>query len=667
MPGTPSTCRLVAVACAAALIGSAALAPVASADLPAGAASTATAKLRANDIGAKTRSAAKIRRVKVARTFYNCGQLHSRWFPGNLVSGVSQSAGRGKSWFASYPDQVRSWQKGRQNTRTRSAIRNLRAAYPTGVQRACAHLNPKPRVVRAKKSCAVSSSRVRPAGGLRLVSLKRKKALVACISRLVSRKGHSAGADTTDFLQVVAPDNTASSAVTRGSADISRTFHGPNGLEVLLFRSPAQISNDAADPKCWVAKVNPTTGVPTCLLDETTVTQFDLSDEATYAGYRSNPYVMFDASGNVYVTGGKSRSSEGSLFKIDSDGNVTDLLHSEGRICVSHVSVLPNGSAVLNESPVGLRRGQGCWDTTNLVKVSPSGVVTHLCDGPTQGQSELLSPDAPGEWQNKCSSGSYGITSDSSLLIGGIPTFYYDEADKFWHPLAYSIGLLATDATTTSTWLAHSYEAGLGGLDRPAPTHTYDDMGCGLWDHADACSPSTFDYASLLKNGSTVALMAVQGGGVGDSTYGEPPLLAELYPIPKILNLNDVKSPFLARSLNGTNAYAVAGINKAGGHATVEQMLNCAYNTRLAPADDKCGAKEQLSIYDREVNDDVPVDLPYDMGIYDMQSSGDGKTLYIAARRVSDGKYLIGQVDVATTALTITSESDTPLNSFTAF
>ena len=59
--------------------------------------------------------------------------------------------------------------------------------------------------------------------------------------------------------------------------------------------------------------------------------------------------------------------------------------------------------------------------------------------------------------------------------------------------------------------------------------------------------------------------------------------------------------------------------------------------------------------------------LPYNMGIYDLQSSGDGKTLYVAAKRASDGQFVFGRVDVATAKLTITSESPTALSGFLAF
>jgi len=650
----------------AALVVGLQLAPAAAASESAAPASTATAKLRASDIGAKTRTASRIKRVKVARTFYKCGQIRSKWYPGNLVTGVNKSAGRGKSWFASYPDQVRSWQKGRQNSRTRSAIRNLRSAYPAGVRRACSHLNPKPRALRAKKSCAVPGSTSRPSGGLRLVSLKRKKALVACRPRLVGRKGHTAGADTADLLQVVAADNTATSAVTRGGADISRAFHGPNGLEVLLFNSPAQISDNPADPKCWVAKVNVTTGVPTCLLDETKALSFD-PIIAGWSGYWDNPYVRFDEQGNIYVTGDHpDRSQASALYRINPAGEVTNLLESEGPVCTANVSVFPNGSVVLNTSPTApgdptLGGGQCNDGPINMVKIAPTGAVSHLCDGPTRAESETLSPNDPGGSFIKCSSSSFGVTSGGGTLMGGIPNYHYDGQTKTYELTAdFSIGLLDADATTLnpSVWMSKKYAS----FDNIPPAHAYEDIGCG-GDEIDACTTGNFANASLLQNGSTVALLGVVGGTVGASTYGAPPLLAELSPTPRLLNLPHVKSPFLARALRGTNAYAVAGINKAGGPGNYD----CSSNTRLDPATDKCGAKEQLAIYDREVNDDVPVDLPYDMGIYDMQSSGDGKTLYIAARRVSDGKYVIGQVDIATTALTITSEADTPLNSFTVF
>jgi hypothetical protein len=591
MPETLRTKKLVALACAATLIGSAAFVPAASAQTAQSASSLALGLLPAKDVRAGGKVATNVNRVKIGKTTYRCGKSGTRWYPGNLVSGIRRSPGRGKAWFTNYVAQIRAWQKVKpQTARSRAAIKKIRAAFPAALQRRCALFN----------STRINGRKV----NLRLVSLRGKKALLLKKTVPAGRRAHTAGAgDNTDSLQVLTAQDTLEAAVTGGSASVKYIFHSPTGDVVAVFNSAATLVGAETAPGCMVARVTAATGVVTCLLDSTRLSGFDEVGE-TDTGFWDQPVVRFDAAGNTYVSLASSPDQTGQrLYKVDTAGNVTDLVATQFPMCQQRMVVLASGDIYLNAQPMDAYPG-GCTGNMSLFHITPSGEVQTLCDG---------TPLEP----YSCFYYTFSATSDGGVLMGG--------NKNSWEQLGPN-----DTAIPTQSWLAPSQVT-------PSPVHGYQDTDCGGDNFGiGVCWGGYLGFSSLMPDGGTIGIVGTYIGGPGP--YGSS--LMELYPTVRKLNLPDIKVPWFGKRVGSTDKYAVTGYSDAD---------------------------YRFAIYDKSADNDVLVDLPYKMSIYDMQASADGNTLYIAAKRASDGAYLVGRVDVATATLTITSESTSSRGGFLAF
>ena len=556
--------------------------------------------------------ATSVNRVKLDSTTYRCGKSGTRWYPGNLVTGVSGSAGRGRAWFANSISQIQQLQKGRQTAATRASIQAVRDAFPSAVSKRCSLFN----------SSAISGRKL----VLKLVALKNKKALILKKKAPASRRAHSAEfGDNSDSLLVLTAQNALAAAVTSGSANISTVFHSPTGDVVVVFASPAILTGAASDVGCALGKVAAATGTVTCLLDSTRLWSFSQVG-AEWLGYWDQPIVRFDTAGNVYVSSAYAPGSDTEhLYKIDTAGNVSDLLATLEPKCQQRMIVLGSGDIYLDEMPTD---GAGaCTGNLDIVHITPSGEIQTLCDGTNADRMD------------RCFYYTFGETSDGGVLMGGNK----DSIERL-SPTSTSI--------PAQSWLAPA-------MSDPAPVHSYEDAGCaGI---GGSCYGGYFAYASLMPDGGTIGVSGVYAGNF--TGHGYISSLMQFFPTVKKLNLPDVTAPLFAKRLNATDKYAVAGLSKNTGNCFFDPFLA----TDLATSTYPCDADEQLAIYDKSLNDDKSVTLPYNMGIYDLQSSGDGKTLYVAAKRASDGQFVFGRVDVATAKLTITSESPTALSGFLAF
>ncbi|MCX6393619.1 MAG: hypothetical protein NTY57_02015 [Solirubrobacterales bacterium] len=637
---------LIAVGATLLCVGS--LASVAAARPAHAAGSLATSAIPAKDVRARGKIATHAWPVKVGRTTYRCGQSGTRWYPGNNVSGIRRSAGKGRFWFATYLAQIRAYQTVRPQTgRTRGAVKNLQRAFPRAAVARCARMN----------GARVSNKKLT----LKTVRLVGKKGLVARQTGPVRRragspKARAAADDGTDLLQVINTDSSLSNAVVSGTGSIYQIFHAPNGSIVNVFDPPAPIAGapepDASNPGCVVGKLDPATGVTACLLDSNKITGWNRYAQG-FQGYYESPLVRFDESSAIYIVGADGPDpSKAPLYRIDPAGTVTDLLadHVAGTLWGGGATVLPSGVVVAS-----LREDRRAY----LERISPSLERATLC----------VLPDLPlgDPMENMCYYSLAGFTANGrALLMGQLPANRLS-ADHLqlespeptawvWSnlpPAVYSLG--PDDQLFPREPLLASWDHGI--YSDMEPKTTWAEADCLL-----SCTVGPLSSPALLSDNSSIGIMGENGGATG-ADHGYTSSLMELAPQARKLNLPDVTQPLVGRQLTGTDKYAVAGISKSTTTCFFDRPLWSQAEQDAYP----CDADEQLAIYDKSANNDTPVTLPYRIAIYDMHSSGDGKTLYIAAKRASDGAWLVGTVNITTATLSIISESNNPPNSLGTF
>lgn len=198
-----------------------------------------------------------------------CGKISNKWIPGRLLSGnyfYSHAAERTNILAQA---QKASGKKKKTLTKQAAQLKNyISSRTPT-----CTDLSKKP----LRFSIATASG----------VALKPS----------TSSSGISSLA-TSSNLQKVSEDGSLSNALTSGDATFDRILVAPGNRLFVVFKTKTNISDTADSTNgCWVAEVDRTTGVPTCIEDQFSPSWF--YGDVSY----HNPSIQFDQDGNPYYFG----------------------------------------------------------------------------------------------------------------------------------------------------------------------------------------------------------------------------------------------------------------------------------------------------------------------------------------------------------------------------
>lgn len=143
-------------------------------------------------------------------------------------------------------------------------------------------------------------------------------------------------------LSVVTASGAVVPAITSGSADVRQFFIAPDDKVYVVFTRPINLSDPTKwdGPKCLLAEVDRTTGVPSCI-DGTL-----MSINWPYPGSGGNPPIQFDAAGAVYYSGWTMTG--GTVLRKYLNGISTDIVSDN--IQLRDFLVLSNGDVLLSGS-----------------------------------------------------------------------------------------------------------------------------------------------------------------------------------------------------------------------------------------------------------------------------------------------------------------------------
>ena len=205
----------------------------------------------------------------IQATGFWCGKISNKWIPGKLLSGGYFYSHAAERTNILEQAQNASANKKKSLTKQAAALKaNITSRTPT-----CVNLAKKP--LRFSLSTA-SGIALKPSAGGSGASIR----------------GTSAN------LQRVNEDGSLSNVITSGDATFDRILVAPGNRLFVVFKAKTNIS-DTADSSngCWVAEVDRSTGVPTCIEDQFSPSWFP--GDVSY----HNPSIQFDQDGNPYFFG----------------------------------------------------------------------------------------------------------------------------------------------------------------------------------------------------------------------------------------------------------------------------------------------------------------------------------------------------------------------------
>ena len=281
----------------------------------------------------------------IQATGYWCGKISNKWIPGKLLSGsyfYSHAAER-TNVLAQAANASAS--KKKSLTKQATQLKNL----ITQRTPACVDLAKKP--LRFSLSSA-SGVALKPSAGGSGASVQ----------------------DVSSNLQKVNEDGSLSNVLTSGDATFDRILVAPGNRLFVVFKTKTNISDTAdATNGCWVAEINRSTGVPTCIEDQFSPSWFP--GDVSY----HNPSIQFDQDGNPYYFGQYNAGSGGGginhqvLRKVvnGTKTDVVDILSTATNFEIfKDFLILPDGTAFYTGHVSG---------TLGYVRrVTPAGSSTEL-------------------------------------------------------------------------------------------------------------------------------------------------------------------------------------------------------------------------------------------------------------------------------------------------
>ena len=377
-------------------------------------------------------------------------------------------------------------------------------------------------------------------------------------------------------LSVVTASGAVVPAITSGSADVQQFFIAPDDRVYVVFTQPINLSDPTKwdGPKCLLAEVDRTTGVPTCV--DGTLSTINWPQP----GRGLNPPIQFDAAGAVYYSGW---TNGGTVLRKYLNGISTSIVSDN--IYLQDFLVLGNGDVILS----GTSTASGAsW----VRRLTAGGSLQTLYGGASNFLR--LFPDQNvymGLWVPDTGVSRY-LTSTSQMdpkaWIGGQnPDAYYRVSDY------------CADPYSGTRWPF-----------------------CG-W------------YGSFIENeletpdGEAFVVAGNSGGG----------LLMKYYPTVAVATTSVEK---VLASVGAGNEIVVAGLNHAGQNETV------VYH----PATD---TETQLIGPDNEIE------------MYHLTYTPDGNSVMFEGLRFSDNRVVLGQIDLDTGAVTVSTSLPSRLQDLQAF
>lgn len=276
---------------------------------------------------------------------YWCGKISNKWIPGKLLSG---------SYFYSHAAERTNIlaQAAKASASKKKSLTKQAAQLKTYItQRAPVCVNMAKKPLRFSLSSA-SGVALKPSAGGSGASVQ----------------------DTSSNLQKVNADGTLSNVLTSGDATFERILMAPGNRLFVVFKAKTNISDTAESTNgCWVAEINRSTGVPTCIEDQFSPSWFP--GDVSY----HNPSIQFDQDGNPYYFGqyntgsGPSGINHQVLRKVV-NGTKTDVVDLQTTASNFEIFkdflILPDGTAFYTGHVSG---------TLGYVRrVTPSGSSTEL-------------------------------------------------------------------------------------------------------------------------------------------------------------------------------------------------------------------------------------------------------------------------------------------------
>ena len=255
---------------------------------------------------------------------FHCGYVRSKWIPGRMLS---------RTLFYSHAAEKK----------------NVLADYKKAKGKKKAALLKKSKALQKQTNDRASTC----AGG-RSTSKKLRFNLAGAVGLALKststsslRKNDTSTAGTSN-LEVVSSDGSTSSAVSSGTATISKFLIAPNDQLYVLFSGGINLDNTSSPGTCFLAKVDKSNGEPTCIESEFTNIVWDYRpDTPAY-----NKPIQFDAAGAIYY---RVRVGSRTILRKYLNGTASDLISDD--IFIENFLVADDGSIYLSASNVPLGRG----------------------------------------------------------------------------------------------------------------------------------------------------------------------------------------------------------------------------------------------------------------------------------------------------------------------
>jgi hypothetical protein len=503
-----------------------------------------------------------------------CGKIRGSWLPGTKLTG---------GYFISHTQQATNYKKLASRTKGKARTKNLKTAASF-----------KSKASSQLKSCRATTPaptpEPTPSNQLRFAISGANGLVLGKAGAAMASSGRAHSASGSSNLRAILPSGELQDAVSNGSVQISRVIVGPNDKLYVAFSTMMGIdlqnpSSTTTGPTtgCFLAEVDRTTGVPTCVDPGFQLTSSSVSSSS------ENPDIQFDGAGNVYFRangpGGQTvRRVSGGVGSSLIDGQNIQLndflVQSDGSVLLSGLTRATGASWFRRLTPTGgvqtLRSAMATF-----MKLFPDGnAYMGFASSGNSGIRRLLS--STGEVEQK-----YWTASSSDPYGGGTATAYFPIDPCCW-----------------------GYE------NHPGPTPSMRGF-CGN-------SGAFIAGFAELQSGKVVALAGSPQHDTSLMQYF--PTVTELpTSLTKISNIAPVG-----------NRIAISGLNASGQNVLVINHV-------------ETGVEETILGPDNETE------------VYHLRySQSDGK-VYFDGLRFADNKYVLGTVDVATTAVqsqTLTSKPE---------